>query len=381
MTKVEIIVKAIEKRITWIQAATILGISDRQMRRLKTRYEKSGFDGIRDQRGRTPRRHKIPVQVIEKVLRLKREVYMDFSVRHFHEKLSEHGLDISYTWTKLTLQSAGLAEKLSRRGTYRRARERRPMRGMLIHMDGSTHPWISGLPSRDLIATLDDATGEILDLRFVLQEGTMSTFAALDVVLRKHGRFGEFYTDKGSHFRPTQKKDGAPIEGEVGRALRTLGIRQILAQSPQARGRSERMFQTLQGRLPQELRLAKVVAYDADADIVLERVRCDINRRFAVKPEQAESAFVPVVGTSLALILSRRDERLVGADNRVSYNNILLQLPETSTRISYARCRVTVHEFIDQTLGVAFDGQLLATFSMKGTLLKSQTAAPRKRCA
>lgn len=379
MTKKEVIVKAVEGHITWIQAATILGITDRQMRRLKRQYETCGFDGLRDQRGKTPRRRRISLKTIEKLCRLKRDTYPDLNVTHFHEKATEkHGVAISYTWTRLVLQAAGLVDKAEGRGKYHRSRERKPMRGMLVHMDGSTHAWLPNLPNRDLIVSLDDATGEIIDIRMVPEEGTASTFAALEAILTTFGRFCELYTDRGSHFRPTQTRDGAEADGQVSRALRALGIRQIFARTPQARGRSERMFQTLQGRLPQELRLAGVQSYD-DPRLpgVLQAVRRDINRRFAVKPAQPESAFVPVVARSLKLLLCPQHERVVRNDHTVSFERLTLQLPPGTTRLSYARCPVLVHEFNDRTLGVSYQGKLLASFDRKGGILPSRTSLQR----
>lgn len=383
MTKNEVIVKAVEGRITWIQAASILGISDRQMRRLKRRYETSGFDGIRDQRGKTPRRKRIPLKLIERICALKRNTYPDLNLTHFHEKVTEkHGIEISYTWTRLVLQAAGLVDKAEGRGKYRRARERRPMRGMLVHMDASTHSWLPDLPKRDLVVSLDDATGEILDIRMVLEEGTASTFAALEAILTTHGRFCELYTDRGSHFRPTQTENGTEPDGQVSRALRTLGIRQIFARTPQARGRSERMFQTLQGRLPQELRLAAIRSYDDPRlPTVLHAVRKDINRRFGVKPAQPETAFMPLVGHSLRLLLCVQHERVVRNDHTLSFERLLLQLPPPKTRASYARCPVLVHEFNDGTLGVSYQGKALASFDRMGNLLSPKPSPSHKRSA
>ena len=140
MTRKEVIVRAIAKQITWIQAAWICGITDRHMRRLKQRYERWGYDGLVDRRGGKPRRKRIALETIERICALKRQRYADFSVQHFWEKVcEEHHIDIGYTWLKLTLQAAGLAEKSPGRGRYRRRRERRPMRGMMLHLDGSTH--------------------------------------------------------------------------------------------------------------------------------------------------------------------------------------------------------------------------------------------------
>ena len=189
--------------------------------------------------------------------RLKRDVYADFSLRHFYEHVTEkHGVKVSYNWLRLMLQEAGVVEKEPARGKYRRQRERRPLVGMLVHLDASTHQWIAGLPMQDLVVALDDADGRILYARFFPQEGTASTFAALESVVRNYGRFCELYTDRGSHFCQSGPAGEVADEqhGQVSQALRALGIQHILARSPQARGRSERAFGTIQGRLPQELR-------------------------------------------------------------------------------------------------------------------------------
>jgi len=192
MTRREVIVRAITKQITWIQAAWICGMTDRHMRRLKERYLAQGYDGLVDQRGGRPRRKRIAVETIAQICALKRERYADFSVQHFWEKVrEEHHIEIGYTWLKLALQAAGLAEKSPGRGQYRRRRERRPLRGMLVHLDASTHEWIAGEPMQDLVVALDDADGRMLYAQFVAQEGTLSTFAALKHILRTCGRFGE----------------------------------------------------------------------------------------------------------------------------------------------------------------------------------------------
>jgi transposase len=383
MTRKQVVLKAIEGQITWIQAAAILGISDRQMRRLKTRYEQHGYGGLRDYRSGKPRRKRIPVATIERMLKLKRETYADFSMRHFHEQLRErHGVRISYTWMRLVLQEAGLVRKAPARGKYRRLRERRPMTGMLLHMDASTHCWISGLAMRDLNIVLDDATGEILYGEFVEQEGLLSTFAALRHVLSKHGRFCELYTDRGSHFCSTPVKGFGPSEeqnGNTPRVLKALGIRQILARSPQARGRSERCFGTIQGRLPQELRLNKIRNYD-QANRYLQTVFIpDFNRRFAVKAAVKETAFVPLVGIDLELLLSVQTLRHVRNDHPVTLNGQVLQLPEPKGRPSLAGCQVLVHQFVDRGLAISFQSVVLARFNPDGDLV--QHPKTRRRAA
>lgn len=265
MTRKDVMVRAIEGKLTWLQAADILGVTPRHMRRLRTIYERTGYDGLADQRGWTPRRKRIPLPTIAALCRLKRTRYPDFSIQHFYEQATEkHGFTLSYTWTRLVLQAAGLAERAPGRGRYRRRRERRPMVGMLLHLDASTHAWLPHLPMQDLVVMLDDADGRVLYARFVPQEGTASTFAALYHVLTREGRFSELSTDRGSHFCRTEHAGDGPAReqhGQVSRALDALGIRQILARSPEARGRSERAFGTMQGRLPQELRVAGITTY------------------------------------------------------------------------------------------------------------------------
>jgi hypothetical protein len=290
MTKHEVLMRAIAKQITWIQAAQICGMSDRQMRRLKREFERRGYEAVIDHRGRAARRQRIALATLEQVCALKRDRYPDFSVQHFWEKLTaEHRIAISYTWTKLTLQAAGLVERSPGRGRYRRRRDRRALRGLMVHLDASRHRWLPALPMQDLVVALDDADGRMLYARFVPEEGTASTFAALTHILTTCGRFAELYTDRGSHFCYTAQAGGAPStehRGDVSRALKVLGIRQILAYSPQARGRSERAFATIQGRLPQELRVAGRTTYDQANQYLLSAFVPDFNRRFTVTPAQ-----------------------------------------------------------------------------------------------
>ncbi len=381
MTRKEVIVKAIKGDLTWIQAATICGITARHMRRLRERYQEYGYDGLVDGRGGRTRRKRIPMETIATLCKLKEEKYPDFSVQHFWEKATEeHGIEISYTWARLVLEAAGLVEKSPGRGRYRRKRERRAMRGMLVHLDGSTHQWIEGLPRWDLIVALDDADGKMLYARFVAQEGTLSSLAALKHVIKKYGRFCELYTDRGSHFCHTAKAGGASTtahDGQVSRALKVLGIGQILARSPQARGRSERAFGTIQGRLPQELRLAGIRDYQRANDYLEKIFIADFNRRFTVEPANPTSAFVSMMGTDLDLVLSAQHTRRVENDSTVAFDGVRLQLPFTQERPHYVRCQVTVHEFPEGTLGISYLGRLLGRYTRDGQLL--QGPAPLRR--
>jgi transposase len=382
MTRREVIQRAIDKAITWQQAADICGVTARHMSRLRQRYEQLGIDGLRDRRNGKRQPKWIPVEVEEELCRLKRDVYPDFTCRHFHQFATEkHGIDISETWTRIVLQKHGLMVKAPARGKHRRRRERRPMRGMLLHLDASTHAWIAGVPMQDLMVMLDDADGRILYARFVPQEGTVSTLEALRHVLVRWGRFCEFYTDRGSHFARTSKAGQAPDEeqnGQVARVLKAVGIRHILARSPEARGRSERAFGTLQGRLPQELRLANIQDYDAANRYLDEHFIADFNRRFTVEPTQSESAFTPLAGIDVELLVSVQRDRVVQKDNTVLLDGRHLQLPASRDRVHFVRCPVLAHEFLDGTLGVSFQGRLLARFTGDGALIEPK---PRKRRA
>src|SRR5215469_11743030 len=283
MTRREVIMKVLARQLTCLQAAQVLGITARHLRRIRRCYQRWGISAVMDQRGGRPRRKRIKPGTVELLIRLKRDVYADFSVRHFYEQVTEkHQVKVSYNWLRLMLQDAGVIEREPARGKYRRRRERRPMVGMLLHRDASTHEWIAGLPRQDLVVALDDADGRILYAHFFAQEGTASTFAALDGVLRRYGRFCELYTDRGSHFCRTEEAGQGPAEeqsGQVAQALRALGIKQILARSPQARGRSQRAFGTIQGRLPQELRYHSISDYAAANRYLEQHFVADFNRR------------------------------------------------------------------------------------------------------
>src|SRR6202165_4977008 len=262
----EVILKAMAGRLKWWEAGEIIGVSDRTMRRWRERYQENGYDGLYDRRKRRPSPKRIPLKTAEKVLQLYREKYFDFNVRHFHEKLAEeHGVQISYTWVKMALQGAGLVNKQRRRGTHRRRGPRRPLPGMLLHIDASKHAWFGDGRYYDLITILDDASSEIYYAQLVDEEGTRTLLPALREVIEKQGLFCALYSDRASHFFVTPKAGEVDKYRltQVGRALKELGIQMIPAYSPQARGRSERSFGTWQGRLPQELRLAGISTLEA----------------------------------------------------------------------------------------------------------------------
>src|SRR6202521_2871193 len=289
----EVILRAMAKKITWWQAAEIIGISDRQMRRWRERYEEFGFRGLFDRRrGRpSPKR----VAVVEKVLGLYREKYFDLNVRHFHEKLQEeHQVEISYSWVKGILQGAGMVAKGRKRGVHRKLRPRCPLPGMLLHIDGSEHRWFQDKRWYDLLVILDDANSEIYYAQLVDEESTATVMVGLKEVVERKGVFCALYSDRGSHFWLTPKVGGRVDPQrltQVGRALRELGVRMIPAYSPQARGRSERSFGTWQGRLPQELRLHGIGTVAAANRFLREHDVAEFNHRFMVAAREKGNAF------------------------------------------------------------------------------------------
>src|SRR5216684_4570847 len=207
----EVILRAMAKRITWWQAAEIIGISDRQMRRWRERYEEFGFRGLFDRRRGKPSPKKVPVAVVEKVLGLYREKYFDLNVRHFQEKLrTEHQVEISYSWVKGLLQGAGMVAQGRQRGVHRQQRPRRPLPGMLLHIDGSEHRWFQDERWYDLIVILDDASSEIYYAQLVEEESTVTVLAGLKEVIERKGVFCALYSGRGSHFWRTPKSGEAP---------------------------------------------------------------------------------------------------------------------------------------------------------------------------
>ena len=357
------------------EAAEILGVSERTFRRWRDRFEADGAEGLYDRRlGRVSAR-RAPVDEVARVLALFDTRYWDFTTKHFHEKLvSEHGSARSYNWVRLTLQSHGRLRPAPRRGAHRRKRPRRALPGMMVHQDGSRHEWVPG-GWWDLIVTMDDATSEIYSAFFVEEEGTMSSFRALREVIRERGLFCSLYADRASHYWHTPEAGGKVDRDnptQVGRALQRLGIELIPAYSPEARGRSERMFGTLQNRLPQELRLAGIAGIDR-ANRFLKEVFLPLhNAPFAVAPEAEGSAFVPFAG-ALDDILCVQEERTVSNDNTVRYKRRVLQLPADRHRRHYVKATVRVHEYPDGSLAVFHGPRCLARYRDNGEPIDTPT--------
>lgn len=369
------------RRLTAEEAGELLGMSGRHFRRLLVRYEEDGAQGLRDRRLGKASPRRAPATELTRMQMLYQERYRDFTVKHFHEQLQRrHNYKLSYTVTRLALQGAGLVRPQKRRGgAHRQRRERRPLPGMLLFQDGSTHCWIGALDhDLDLVVTLDDATSAIYSAILVEQEGTMSSFQGLAETIAGHGLFRAFYTDRGSHYFHTPKAGGKVDKSkltQVGRALSQLGINHIPSYSPEARGRMERVFGTIQSRLPPELRLAEIATVEAANRYLAEAFVPDYNARFAVPAAEPGSAFIPYAGRPLDDILCIQDSRQVGRDNCVNWNGISLQIPPQRHRHHYVKATVRVHQYPDGRLAI-FDGpSCLARFDPTGKPIDVPRAA------
>ncbi len=371
--------------LSMMEAGELLGMSERQFRRCRDRYEEAGDEGLRDRRLGKPSMRRVPEGERQRMLGLYRELYGGWNVKHFHEQLRErHNFAWGYSWTKTQLHAAGLVERARRRGAHRRKRPRKPCEGMMLHQDGSRFAWLDGQPQLDLIVTMDDATSTIYSAFLVDEEGTGSSFRGLLETFTALGLPSSLYTDRGSHYFYTPKA-GEPVDKQqltqVGRALFRLGIEHIPAYSPEARGRSERMFGTLQERLPKELKLAGITDIEAANRFIAEIYLPSHNARFARPPEIAESAFVTADPAQLADILCVEEERVVSRDNTVAWNGLRLQLPQSRLRHHYVKARVKVHQYPDGALAIFHGPRCIGRYDAKGSEIGEPISSMLQPCS
>ncbi len=357
------------KRLTQQEAGQLLGVSERTFRRQIGRFEAQGMDGLIDLRMSQVSSRRAPIDEVLGVQMLYREGFAGWNVKHFHTWYGrEHQGGRSYSWVKNVLQEAKLVVRAKARGKHRKKRERKPLAGMMVHQDASTHEWV---PEQwwDLVVTMDDATSEHTSMFFCAEEGTDSSFHGFGQTIARYGLFCSAYTDRGSHYFHTPKAAGKVDKvnlTQVGRALKQLGIEHIGAYSPEARGRSERAFDTHQGRLPKELAKAGITNMDA-ANRYLEQVYMpNHNAEFALPALESGSAFVPYIGTRLPDILCAQFERTVDNDNCVSFEGRKLQIPTSSTRAHYVKAQVRVHRYVDGTLTLFHGPRKLAAYDAQG---------------
>jgi transposase len=380
-----------DKRLTQEEAARLLGVCERTFRRHIDRYEEAGLEGLIDRRIEEVSHRKAPVDEVVRLQALYKRRYEGWNVKHFYERYQgEHGGQRSYTWVKKRLQQANLVETGRRKGKHRKERPRKPLEGMMIHQDGSTHEWVPG-QTWDLIVTLDDATSTVYSGFFVEEEGTLSSFHGVLETIEEKGLFSSFYSDRGSHYWFTPKAGGEvdkKVLTQFGRAMSQLGIEMIPSYCPQGRGRSERLFWTLQGRLPQELALEGITDLAAANDWLRKDFWPRFNATFAVPAPEPGSAFVPRMGFDLKEILCIQEQRTVGSDNCVTYRGKTLQIPVQKHRCHFVKAKVRIHEYPDQSLAIFHGPRCLARYTNAGELQeesasepKAQTPASKRRAA
>lgn len=371
-----------QKKLGCEEAAMILGMNPRTFLRKRDRYNDDDFDGCYDRRiGRSSNNRAMDkeIQAMTKMYELK---YRGFSVKHFHEHYEkEVEKPRSYNWCRSQLHEAGLVRKSKRGGPHRRRRERKPMQGMMLHQDASTHAWIEDLGYNvDLIVTMDDATSEITSCFLAPQEGTMTSLQGIKETILKKGLFCSLYTDRGSHYAYTPEAGGKVDKSQltqVGRAVKELGIQHIHAYSPEARGRSERMFGTLQGRLPQELTLHGIKSMEEANKYIQEVFLPAHNVRFSKAPSDSKAAYAEWGSKeSLDELLCIKEKRVVQKDNTVRYENKILQIAQQEHRHHYVKSDVEVREYLDKSLAIFHGHMCLGRYDQVGNIIAVES---RKR--
>ena len=370
----EVIMRALSGTLTWLQAADILGMEPRSLRRWRARFDAGGAVARYDRR-QLPSPRKAPAPEVQRILRLYRERFAGWNVRHFYRFARRaHAVTLSYRFVKLALQEAGLVRKGRARGRHRRRREPRACFGELLHLAGSPHAWLR-LDADErpiLITVVDDATKRLLYAQRWPAETTAAVFSALHAVCTTWGLPIALYTDRAGWAFHTPKA-GGPVDRthptQVGRALAHLGIEHIGAYSPQARGRGERLNRTVQGRLVNELALAGITTRAAANAYLTERFIADYDDEFAHPPADPTSAFVPLHGVDLDAILCEQADRTVGKDNVVTLEDVALQVAKQPGRRTCAGLRVTVRRDLHGLLSVSHGARCFGRYDAQGRML------------
>jgi len=368
----EVILRALSGEIHWFQAAEILGLSTRTMRRYRIGLEKWGYEGLFDRRRRSPSPRSVPVSEVKRILSLYRERYRGWNVRHFYQTARrEHGVTVSYAFVKQSLQVAGLVMKRKARGRHRRRRERRACFGEMLHIDGSKHAWLALRPEdrQTLISVVDDATSRLLHAQLWPAESTQAVLVAIRDVVDTYGIPASIYTDRAGWAFETPTA-GAPVSKthltQVGQVLKRLGVEHIPSYSPQGRGRSERMNGTLQGRLINELKLAGARSLETANRYIRDRYLVTHNHAFSVVPQEPESAFVAPEDAPLNEIFCRETVRQVGKDNVISCGKVVLQISKQPGRKTCAGLTVVVKQHLDGTWSIHRGTQIFGRYAVDG---------------
>lgn len=372
--RLDVIQRVLRRELTVVQAALVMGVSERQCYRIKARVDKAGAKGVvHGNRGR-PCKRKTTEKMVRRVVQLARGKYQGFNDHHLTEKLKEQEeIELSREKVRRVLRANGIGSPRKRRGIkHRSRRERRASEGMMLQVDGSPHDWLQGRgPRLCLIGAIDDATSKVMGAFFAPAESSWGYFHLFCEIFKEHGVSQSIYTDCHSVFftdrEPTLEEQliNRKPTTEVGRGLEELGVTLILAHSPQAKGRIERLWNTFQDRLVSELRLAKAKTVE-QATVVLNRYLPVHNRKFA-EPAKTAPAWRKLSALKIERALCFKQQRTVAKDNTVSFEGTVLQIPKTSSYRSYANKRIDVHVLLDGAVEFFYKTEKIATFDAKTT--------------
>lgn len=367
ITRHRIMERLIRRELTEKDTAELLGISVRQVRRLKRKVRLGGITSLIHGNAGKPSWNKRPMDVVDTIVRHYKTTYEGFNCLHFRDMLEEkEHIAIPRESLRRIFVTHDLPRKKRRSLRRFERRERKPQAGLLVQQDTSIHDWFSVGQRCSLVAAIDDATSEVVFAKFFQSDGTLPNMEAMKTVTETRGIAAAFYVDRASHFKTTRHESihvqlsGIYDETQIARSLKDVGSTLILALSPQAKGRVERLFETLQDRLIKELALAGVKTVD-DGNRFLGSWLPTFNRRFMVQPKNRKSAYRPLPNhLRMELIFSIQEERVVRSDNTISFRGREYLLHKTARRISFAKTTVTVHQCIDEKIRILHQGEELA---------------------
>jgi transposase len=364
------------------EIAQALGLSVRQVQRLKLRLQQQGPAGLaHGNRGSKPA-HALSDELGQRIVELYKDRYTGLNFSHFHEKLLElEHIQVSISSISRILKASGYTSPKKRRAPkHRSRRERRSCEGAMLQLDGSPHDWLEGRgPKMCLVGAIDDATGKVVGALFREQEDAQGYFLLIRRIASKYGIPESVYHDHHGIFERNTKQEwtldeelaGKPQPTQFGRLMEELAIRQIAANSPQAKGRIERLWGTFQDRLVSELRLANASTFE-EASLVLERVIPEHNRRFCCKPDDPKNVWRKLgSGVDWDSMFCFKYKRTVAKDNTVSLFNTIIQIPPGPASKSYARCIVEVQQRFDGSLRVYYNAECIAKTTPANTMPRS----------
>lgn len=371
----------IEKRITGIEAAKILGLTNVHVSRLKKRLISGGFEAILRKKPIKPPNQQITTKQITKIIKLRQDLYSDFNINHFKEKLNEkHNIPYSYSTIRNILVKHHLHQPTKKKIVHR-LRRRMPKAGMLVQMDSSQHQWLSHINEQWwLIAMIDDATNEVPYARFFPKDTLFANMHVIRRFIEIKGLFISLYADKASHFKTTRHQgihysiNTEQEDTQIQRALSELDITLISANSPQSKGRIERLFGIFQDRLIKEMRLAKIKDYDQANNFLLKFFLPDYNNRFSIK--NVESAYIPLPkDINLDTIFCKKLNRTVNSDNTIQVYGNVIQIPPSKYHLSFANRKVDVCILENNSIFVLYNNRIICQdkLSKNNKIYKKQT--------